>query len=108
MSYIFNLKASRHNSVPKDIEIFLDYLITKPYLPLPNANFSRKLGKYTQELKKKGLLRIYWNGLDQDSIAILKINNYIRPNSVFKRKGKQIEYVFEDVLIPRIKIPEIY
>lgn len=108
MSYVFSLKGCRHKRVPRDVEYLLDQLIMQPFVEIPDSSLSKKLGRYTSELKNKGLLRIYWNKDDNASIARLKINNFVRPNSVFKNKGKLTEYVFKDTLIPKKELPSLF
>ena len=107
MVYVFRLKRSRHRPPPQDVERILDLLIMKPFVEIPTMS-SKKLGQYTSELKNKGLLRIYWNKDANESIARLKINNFVRPNSVFKKQGKFTEYVFEDTLIPKKELPDLF
>lgn len=94
--YKFQLKRSRHNKVPSSIEKYLDDLIMKPFVRIPTFD-SRKLGQYTKELKSKGLLKIYWNKDEDHSIAILKFNNFLHPNSVKKNNGLFPEYVFKNL-----------
>ena len=93
--------------VPVVFFIICTLLIMKPFVEIPTMS-SKKLGQYTSELKNKGLLRIYWNKDANESIARLKINNFVRPNSVFKKQGKFTEYVFEDTLIPKKELPDLF
>lgn len=106
--YVFNLKASRHKSPPRDVELALDTLINCPYLTLPNKELSWKLGLFAKELRDKGLLHISSDLKTGEPIAILKVNNFIRPNIVSKKSnGKYPSYVFEDTFIPKFKIPSV-
>lgn len=105
--YTFPLKASRHKPVPKIIEYYMDRLINEPFVILPDTNISWKLGVYAKELRERGLLHISSDLKLKEPIAILKINNALRPNAVTKRKGKTIEYIFEDTLLPKVELPEI-
>ena len=68
---------------------------------------SFKLGKYTNELRNNGLLHLSTDTRLGEPIAILKINNYVRPNAVKKKKGFTIQYIFEDTFIPRFNIPKV-
>jgi len=106
--YVFALKSSRHKPVPKEIENMLDVLISEPYVILTDPNLSWKLGHYAKDLRDRKLLHVSSDLKLKESIAILKVNNYYRPNIVKKRRnGKTIEYIFEDTLIPKAKFPEI-
>ena len=99
--YIFNLKASRHRPVPRDVEEIIDLMMIKPFVKIPDPSLSIKLGTYASELKNKGILKLYRNGNDKETIACLTINNFVRPNSVSKETGKLTKYIFIDTLIPK-------
>lgn len=93
------------------IEAIMDELMNAPHVPMPKDPIvARKFGIYAAPLKKAGYLKIYSTpprDSEYEAIVVLKINNYHKPNNVIKKKGKRIEYIFKDTLIPRIKFPEI-
>jgi len=104
--YIFNLK----HSIPK-VEAIMDELMDAPYIRLPSdPKTTRKFGIYIKPLKEQGFLKIYSTPSHDsayEAIAVLKINNFHKPNNMMKRNGKRIEYIFEDTLIPKTKLPKI-
>ena len=105
--YVFPLKRSKHAPVPKEIEFYMDKLINEPFVILPDPNLSWKLGVYAKELRERGILHLSSDIKLNEPIAVLKINNALRPNSVKKRKGKTIEYIFQDTLLPKIDLPDL-
>lgn len=94
MSYIFYLRGGNRR-IPVDIENIMDTLIESPFVEIKNPVVSRKLGVYTKELKKYNLLEI------KSGRAFLKVNNYLKPKSVFKIKklGFGTGYIFKDLEI---------
>ena len=104
MVYVFGLKRSRHKAVPANIEKIFDELINKPFIVLPDTSYNKKLGVYGSELRKMGLLHVSTDFLSNEPVAYLKINNYIKPGSIVKKSGKRVEYIFENLFIPNIKI----
>lgn len=97
--YEFLLKRSRHSPVPKDIELLIDKMLNRPFVRIPDGQTNRKLGIYAGELKDKGILRTY-NG-NNEIIACLTINNYVKPNSVIKELGRTPKYRFLETLTPK-------
>lgn len=104
MSYTFSLKRSKHRSVPTEIKNIIDELIEQPFVILPDVSYNKKLGIYASELRRLGLLHISTDSMLNESIARLRINNYLKPNSVYKKTGKRTEYIFDTLLVPDIKI----
>ena len=99
--YEFELKRARHSPVPKDIEELIDKMMGKPFVKILDPQITRKLGVYASELKNNGILRVYQNKYNTETIACLTINNYVRPNSVSKKYGRTPKYIFIDTLIPK-------
>lgn len=94
--YTFKMKPS----LP-DIEKMMDDLINKPLIKIDDKNNAKKLGKYAKPLRERKVLTIAQDKRLNETIAYLKCNNVIRPGSVTKKKGRKIEYIFDDLLIPR-------
>lgn len=102
--YEFDLKRG----IPT-IEELMDRAMDQPHVYLPKDPVTaRTFGIYIAPLKKAGFLKIYSTSAhdsEYESIVVLKINNFYKPNNVTKQKGKKIKYIFKDTLIPRIPIP---
>ena len=85
-----------------DIEEVFDRLITQPFCVIDGKTASR-LGKYAKDLRKKDqkILHISTDPILNENIAILKVNNYVKPGSVSKKTGKKrIVYEFQDLFFP--------
>lgn len=96
--YEFKLKRG----LPK-IEEIIDACINNPLVPLSDKSTSIRLGIYAKPLRDRKILNVLWDDKTNEKFASLKINNITRPGVVHKKNGgKQITYVFEDLLIPRI------
>ena len=93
--YTFSMKAKY-----KDVEKLLDELMDNPYLIIKDKQKATRLGQIAKELRDKKVLHISQDPKLKETIAILKVNNAIRPDVVCKKKSKKIKYIFEDLLLP--------
>jgi hypothetical protein len=93
--YTFRLKPKLLN-----IEKLMDDLIEYPLVIIKDDKLARKLGIYAKPLKDEKILHISHDGKLDETVAFLKCNNYRVPNSVQKKKGKRIEYIFDSMLFP--------
>lgn len=85
------------------IESIMDELINNPLVSLPDKSTSIRLGIYCKPLRDRRILNVLWDDKTNEKFASLKVNNVLRPGVVHKKNGgKQITYVFEDLLIPKI------
>ena len=97
--YEFTIPRSKKSL---EIEQIFDRLIMQPFCLIDGRQAS-KLGKYAKDLRKKDqyILHISTDHILNENIAILKVNNYVRPGSVKKRtKKKKIVYEFKDLFAP--------
>ena len=94
MVYKFSIKTSLPH-----IEKLMDGLVENPYLILRDKSDVRRLGIYGRPLRKRKILHISPDEKLGESVALLKINNHIRPGSVKKKKGRKIDYIFEDTFV---------
>jgi hypothetical protein len=97
--YTFRLKRSASD----DVEQLLDTLIDNPLVILRNDKLARKLGIYAKSLRDEKILHISPDKKLNETVVFLKCNNYIKPKSIVKKKGKRIEYVFNDILVPNLE-----
>jgi len=98
--YEFILLKSKKST---DIEKIFDMLIMQPFVTLPDSKSASKLGKYAQALRScdQRILHISTDHGLGENVAILKINNFVKPGSVTKRDGKKkITYEFKDLFFP--------
>ena len=98
--YKFKLNA------PSEIENILDMAIQSPLVIINDGPTSTKFGRYTKELRDKGVLHISQDHKYLETTVILKVNNFYKPNNVKKIRGKQTVYIFQDTLIPNITLPK--
>jgi len=97
--YEFTIPRSKKSL---EIEMIFDKLIMQPFCLIDGKQAS-KLGKYAKDLRRadQHVLHISTDHVLNENIAILKINNYIKPGSVNKKSGrKKIVYEFKDLFIP--------
>lgn len=85
----------------QDMEKMMDDLINKPLIRINDKNNAKRLGRYAKPLRERKVLTIAKDKRLNETIAYLKCNNVLRPGSVRKKKGRKIEYIFDDLLIPR-------
>jgi len=93
--YKFKLKPSLPN-----IEKLMDELIDSPFVIIKDEKLARRLGIYAKPLRDEKILHISPDKKLNETVAFLKCNNFRRPNSVSKKKGKRIEYTFDSLLAP--------
>jgi len=86
----------------KDIEVLMDRLIAEPLVIITDDKKARRLGIYAKPLRDRGVLHISPDAKLKETVAFLKCNNYYKANMVKKKKGKRIDYEFNDLLIPKI------
>jgi hypothetical protein len=99
--YEFILSASKR---AKEIEILFDELISSPYITLKDSKTASKLGKYCKELRKddRKILHISSDCILGENIAFLKVNNYVKPGVVTKKRNRKfIIYEFQDLFFTR-------
>lgn len=97
--YAFTISKSKKSI---EIEQIFDRLIMQPFCLIDGKQAS-KLGKYAKELRgfDHHILHISTDHVLNENIAILKINNYMKPGSVNKKIGKKkIVYEFKDLFVP--------
>lgn len=86
------------------LEEIMDDLVGGIPLVHKNGPLARKLGSYTKQLREKQrpIMHLSYDYGIKESIAYLKINNKIKPNSVKKyhKKGKPV-WLFHDTLLPK-------
>ncbi len=99
MPYKFSIKRNLPN-----LERLMDGLINEPYVIIKNKSTVQSLGIYGRELRKRKILHISPDEKLGESVALLKINNHTRPGSVKKKKGRKIDYIFEDTFIKDLSI----
>lgn len=86
-----------------EVEALFDRLLEAPFVKLPEEHgISRSFGVYTRPLKDMGVLDLYRGYDKNETIAILKVNNFYKPNNVKKKIGRKTKYLFDDLLIPRL------
>ena len=93
--YTFKMKT-KYN----DVEDMLDRMMSKPLILIKEPGKARKLGQIAKPLRDARILHISPDDKLGESVAFLKVNNVIKPKSVKKKKGKRIEYKFDNMLIP--------
>ena len=81
-----------------DVEEMMDDLISNPMIIIKNKQKARKLGQIAKPLRDEKILHISPDKVLNESVAFLKCNNVIKPNSVVKHKGKHIKYEFDSLL----------
>ena len=81
----------------------MDEMLVKPLVIIKEPKNASMLGQIAKPLRDEGVLHISPDKRLGESVAFLKINN-VNGKKVKKRKGRKIEYLFENMLVP----PEIY
>jgi len=99
MMYSFKMKPRY-----PEVERLMDEMLIKPIVIIKEPKQASKLGQIAKPLRDEGVLHISQDKkLHGETIAFLKINN-VNGKKVKKKKGRNIEYLFENMMIP----PNIY
>lgn len=86
-----------------DLEQVIDKIINEPFAIINDDKLSRSLGIYAKPLRDKGILHISSDDKIGETVVFLKCkNNYSKKGSISKRKGKSIDYIFDDILICKL------
>ena len=96
--YSFKIKSQY-----KEIEDLMDEMLVKPIIIIKEPKQASKLGQIAKPLRDEGVLNISRDKHLGESVAFLKINN-VNGKKVKKKKGRDIEYLFENMMVP----PNIY
>lgn len=88
-----------------EIEKTLDDLIKKPFVVIDDEKLARRLGIHTRPLRKKGILGIYSDSKNHETIAVLKIKDVEKRNMRGYAKGVEYDFNFTPKL--KIKYPQI-
>jgi len=86
-----------------EVERLMDEMLCKPIVIIKEPKQASKLGQIAKSLRDEGVLNISRDKHLGESVAFLKINN-VNGKKVKKKKGREIEYLFENMMIP----PNIY
>ena len=86
-----------------DIEKLIDSLLKIDYVELKDFSFNRRFGIYAKPLRRRGILKMYYDDVARETIGKLEVKD------VTKRflPGKHVEYDF-NINIPsgkKVKIP---
>ena len=88
----------------EEIEDLMDKMLVKPLVIIKEPKKASLLGQVAKPLRDEGVLHISQDRkLHGETIAFLKINN-VNGKKVKKKKGRKIEYLFENMMIP----PNVY
>ena len=96
--YSFRMKAKY-----PEVEKLMDEMLVKPLIIIKEPKKASLLGQICKPLRDEKVLHISPDKRLGESVAFLKINN-VNGKKVKKKKGRKIEYLFENMMIP----PEIY
>lgn len=86
-----------------DIEKLMDEMIENPFVLINDPGKARLLGQIAKPLRDENILHISPDKRLNETVAFLKVNN-VSSEKVKKKKGRNIEYHFENLLIP----PNLY